>query len=319
MAGLLAALAGVTAAPLGATAQDYPSKPIHWIIPVPPGSPVDVIGRKVAEAVAAKLKAVIVVDNRAGASGTIGANETAKAAPDGYTLLFSVSDPFTNAISLLKSPPYDPRTAFKYISKVVDDAPMLVATSNVKATTLKDLIAESKSSDLSYGSFGPGSFPQIIMEALAKETGAKFQLVQYRGVPAAMQAILNNEVPLTFANVAQVRAQIADGKLKPIAAVGRRSAVLPNVPTFAEAGIDDPIFRNTIWLGLAGPAGLPPAIVDKTHAALKEALAEPALQGFIAATGFAIVGNSPADFEREVVAQFVAVDRLIKERGIVGE
>jgi len=318
-AGLLAALTSICGAPLGATAQEYPSKPIHWIIPVPPESPVDIIGRRIADAVAAKLKAVIVVDNRPGASGTIGANEAAKAVPDGYTLLFSVADPFTNAISLLKSPPYDPRTAFKYISKIVDDAPMLIATSSVKANTLKELIADAKTSEISYGSFGPGSFPQIIMEALSKETGAKFHLVQYRGVPAAMHALLNNEVPLSFANVAQVRSQISEGKLKPMAAIGRRSAVLPNVPTFAEAGFDDPIFRNTIWMGLAGPTGLPPATVDKTYAALKEVLAEPALQSFIANTGFAVVGNSPVDFEREVIAQYRAVDQLIKERGITGE
>src|ERR1700730_15951587 len=191
--------------PLPVYAQEYPAKAIRWVVPSPAGSPIDVIARKLSEGVAAKIHGVIIVDNRPGASGTIGANEVAKAAPDGYTLAAAIGDPFTASIALMKNPPYDPLTAFKYISKVADDGPMLIASPSFKPNTLQDIITESKKSDLSYGSFGPGSFPQIIMEALSKQTGARFQVVQYRGSPPAIQALTGNEIPLTFSSPSLAR------------------------------------------------------------------------------------------------------------------
>jgi tripartite-type tricarboxylate transporter receptor subunit TctC len=304
-------------APLSALAQDYPGKAIRWVVPSPAGSPVDVIARKLSEGFAAKINGVVIVDNRPGASGTIGVNEVAKAVPDGYTMAVAIGDPFTTSVALMKNPPYDPLTAFKYVSKVAEDGPVLIASPSFAPNTLQEVIAAAKKSDVGYGSFGPGSFPQIIMEALSRQTGAKFQVVHYRGSPPAIQALSGNEIPLTFTSPSLARAMVADGKVKPIAIVGKaRSAVMPNVPTFAESGVEGPIFQNTVWIGLAGPAALPASIVDKTYAALKQALAEQAMQSYFSQIGFKIVGNSPADFEKEVKAEYALVDELVKNRGL---
>jgi tripartite-type tricarboxylate transporter receptor subunit TctC len=309
------AIAAVVHAP--ALADDYPTKAIRWVVPSPAGSPVDVIARKLSEGVAAKIHGVIIVDNRPGASGTIGANEVSKAAPDGYTMAVAIGDPFTTSVALMKAPPYNPLTAFKYISKVAEDGPVLIASPTFAPNTLQEVVAAAKNSDVSYGSFGPGSFPQIIMEALSQQTGAKFQVVHYRGSPPAIQALTGNEIPLTFSSPSLTRAMVADGKVKPIAVVGKgRSTVMPDVPTFAESGIEGPIFRDTVWIGLAGPAALPASIVDKTYEALKQALAEPAMQKYFSEIGFTIVGNSPSDFENEVKSEYTIVDQLIKKRGI---
>jgi tripartite-type tricarboxylate transporter receptor subunit TctC len=313
---------GMLAAAVAASAQGtaYPTKAVRWIVPSPAGSPVDVIARKAAEGFAAKLGGVVIVDNRPGAAGTIGANEVAKAAPDGYTMIVAIGDPFTTSTGLMKTPPYDPLTAFKYISKIAEDGPIVIAAPSYAPNTLQEIVAEAKKSEVSYGSFGPGSFPQITMEALAKQTGASFRAVQYRGSPPAIQALQSNEIPFTFTSPSLARGLAADGKVKPIAVLGKgRSKIMPSVPTFAESGVDGPIFRNTVWIGLAAPAATPAAVVDKTYSALKAALAEPAMQKFFADVGFEIVGNSPADFEKDVRAENAIISQLLKERGITAE
>lgn len=304
--------------PLALAQASYPSKPIRCIVPSPAGSPIDAVGRKMFEVMSAKLGVPIIVDNKPGASGSIGAGETARSAPDGYTLMLSVGDPLIFASAALKLN-YDPQKDFVLISKVATSGAVLVAYKGVKANTLKELVAETKSSPqpISYGSNGPGSSPQQVMESVAKESGARFTEIPYKGSPAAMQDLLAGEVKLAFTAPNVALPLIAEGRIKPIAVVGdQRSTVMPKVPTFVESGFDGFVFRNKVWVGLSGPAALPPAIVQKLAATAQATVADPAFRKYLLDIGFDPVGNTPEQFASEFKAEFAVIPPLIRALGV---
>ena len=185
----LAVYVGAAAAQSGS----YPSKPIHWIVPYTAGSFVDVFARKLAPVVAREMNGVIVIENRPGASGVIGATEVAKAAPDGYTFLYAIADPLIAATVLVKDIPYDPFKNFTLITKVQSGPPMLIANPNNKANSLREFLELAKTERTTYGSFGPGSFPQLMMEQLALDAGVKLEEVAYRSPPQAIQEVTSNQ------------------------------------------------------------------------------------------------------------------------------
>ncbi|MGJ7512501.1 Bug family tripartite tricarboxylate transporter substrate binding protein [Variovorax sp. GT1P44] len=297
----------------------WPTKPIRIVVPSPAGSPVDAIARKLGEVLGKSLGTPVVIDNKPGAIGTIGAGEVARSAADGYTFLFTTSDPLVAANAMLRKLPYDPRTGFSPISKVANSAPVLVAHPRVKANNLSELMAEAKAqgSSPSYGSWGPGTIPMQVMESAARQSGVQFREVPYRGSPPALQDLLGGAVDLTFTAPFVAAPLIAEGKMKALAVVGtRRSAMLPGVQTFAEAGFGSYVFTNEIWVGLLAPAGLDAAIKQKVATAVGTAVHGADVGNFLTSIGFTPVGNAPAEFERELNAEAAAIPALLRDLGL---
>ena len=318
-AGGVTLLALALGSPAAMAQAGYPSKPIRWVVPSPAGSPIDSIARKLGESVARRLGVPVIIDNKAGAAGSIGAAEVARSAPDGYTYLFTVGDAVVGALAVVKSLPYDPRRDFTFISKVASNGPVLVAHPSVKASKLSELIAEMKATRAKpvYGSWGPGTLPVQVMESMARQAGVTFTEIPYRGSPPALQDLLGNQVGMTFTSPNVAAPLITEGKLKALSVVGpRRSPLLPNVQTFAEAGFAGFVFTNEIWVGLLGPAKLDRAIQDKMAETVHATVREPALQKFLGDTGFTAIGNSPAEFEKEYRAEVEVVPRLLRELGV---
>lgn len=298
----------------------WPTKPIRWIVPYPAGGPLDGIGRKLADAVAAQTGQPVVIENRTGAYGSLGAAEVARSRPDGYTFLLSSSDTFINAMALLKQPPYDARKDFAYLTQVADAGPVLMLAGDAGESTLSEVVAaaRAKGSNMSYGSWGAGSYTHLLMEALAQRTGADFLHVPYRGAMPAIQDLLGRRLRMTFAP-ANVAAQFAEkGAVKLVAVSGeQRSPLLPAVPTFREAGYDAPIFRMRVWLGLAAPAGLAPEIREAMVRQIHLALARPEVAKFITDAGFAPIGNTSTAFRQSFDAEYPIVTKMIKDAGVV--
>ena len=301
-----------------AVAQEapYPRKPIRWIVPYFAGSPIDINIRKVADATSRKLNGTIIVENRTGASGVIGAAEVAKAAPDGYTFLGTIGDPLIASTALIKAMPYDSMRDFTYITKFTNGYTPLGIRAELKIETLAQLIAAAKTKPLTYASMGPGSFPQVVLEELNRVAGIKLTEIAYKSPPQASQALLSGEVDMYPVAPAQAREYVAQGKIHLLAAQSR-SPMFPDVPTFADAGYNSTILSTPLWTGLLAPAKLPPDILEATLRALKAAVAEDDdLKNFYASTRTQVVFNTPAEFEREVRAEYQAVIPLIKTLGI---
>lgn len=314
---LAAALALGGAAAVAQTA--YPSRPVKWVIPSPAGSPIDAVGRKLGELASARIGAPVVIDNKPGGAGTIGAGEVARAKPDGYTLLLSVGDPLISAVATMKIP-YKPERDFKLISKIAASGPVLIASKAVKANTLTELVRDAKASaePLTYGSYGPGSYPQLIMETMGKQASIKFTEVPYKGSPPALTDLMGGTLALSFTSTNIAAPLIADGKVKAIAVIGdQRSPLLPQVQTFAEAGYKSFVFHNKVWVGLAGPAALPDEVLQKLSAAVQQSVRDPAFGQYLQNIGFDAVGNSPSEFLSEYREEFSVVPKLIKELGVV--
>ena len=318
VAGLAIGLGLLGAAPLHAQPA-WPDKPIRWIVPYPAGGPLDAISRKLADAVSAQVKQPVLIENRTGAYGTVGAAEVARSRPDGYTFLLSSSDTYLNAMALLKAPPYDSRKDFTLLSQIAESGAVLMLASDAQAGTLEQLVAHAKANPgkVSYGSWGAGSYTHLIMEGVARQSSAELLHVPYRGAMPAIQDLLGKQVMLAFAP-ANVATQFAQkGAVKLLAVSGdRRSPVLPAVPTFVESGYGAPIFRTRVWLGLAAPAGLPPAIVDAMLREVQTALARPEVAKFIADAGFAVIGNTPVEFRKSFDAEYPVVIRMIHDAGV---
>lgn len=302
-----------------ARAQDaagrYPTKPIRLLAPFPPGAPFDAVARKLAEAMAVKLGVAVLVDNKPGAAGSLGANEVARSPADGHTLLITISDPLVTTPATLKVP-YDPRRDLAPISKIASSAPVLMVNVALKSTSLRELVEEAKAAKqpLSYGSFGPASFPQLVMESFGRKAGVKFTEVPYRGAPPAVQDLLGNQINLAFTSPGQAAQLLPQGKVRVLAAMGAsRSPVFPNVPTFGESGFDSYFARRDSWLGLLGPAGLPAAIVGKLGDTVRAIVREPDFAKWLAGLDFTAVAGTPEQFRAELDSELHTVTKFIRE------
>ncbi|MGD9942462.1 MAG: Bug family tripartite tricarboxylate transporter substrate binding protein [Burkholderiaceae bacterium] len=313
-------LAGALQPGAAAAQSRYPSKPVRWIVPFPPGSPVDSVARRLGDAVARVLGVAVVVENKPGGGGTIGAAEVARAAPDGYTLLVAIPDPLVSAMAVHKGLRYDPRKDFSFISKISANGPVLVAHPGVSADSFSALVAQAKAqgTEFSYGSWGPGSLPMQLMQSVARQAGVKFQEVTYAGSPPAMQDLLGGRIDMSLTAPHLAAGLIASGKIKALASLGSsRSPLLPTVQTFAEAGFPGFVFTNYIWIGLLGPAGMESAVRDRMAQAVQLALQGPAMRDFLGQNGFMPIGSTPAQFEQEYRTEAEVIPGLIRELGVV--
>ena len=317
LASILTAAALLLPAP-SAFADDFPNKPIRLIIPFPPGGSNDVVGRLVAKQLSDELKQQVFVDNRGGAGGTIGTEDCAKAAPDGYTLcIVSIAHAVNPALYPIK---YDPITSFTPISILATGPNVLVVSADAPYKSVKDLVAAAKANPgkLDYASAGVGSFQHLGGELFKLEAGVDLVHVPYKGGGPAMQDVVAGHVKILFSSMIQTTPMIKAGKLRALGTGGsKRSPVLPDVPTIAEAGVPNYVAEN--WWGIVGPAGLPAPVVSKLYAAIQAALKAPALQAAFAHDGAASVTMSTAAFGDYIKAEIAKWGRVVKQGKITAK
>jgi tripartite-type tricarboxylate transporter receptor subunit TctC len=266
-----------------AGAQTYPSKPVTLVNGFPPGGPTDLTLRQIAAKLSERLGQPMVIDNRAGASGTIAGAFVARAAPDGHTLMFGVAANLAVALATMKNPPYDPATAFSPIIEVARGAYVWMVKPAVPAKTLKEFIAWAKANPgkVNYGSPGQGSVHHLAGELFRRAAGIEMLHVPYKGGTTAYTAMLGGEIDGMFDSMPAPLPHIAAGKIRALAVTGsKRLQALPDVPTLAEQGV--PGVDVHFWWGFVGPAGLPREIVMKLNAEIGRALADPELKATLA-------------------------------------
>ena len=315
---VLLACLGFALAPLAqAQAQAYPSRPIRLIVPFAPGGAADIYARTVQAALAENLGQPIVIENRAGASGMIGAEAVAKAAPDGYTLLMgNVATLAINAAVYAKMP-YDPLKDLTPIMQTGVVNYVLVVHPAVPAGSVAELIAHARAhpGKLSYGSSGSGSAQHLIAELFMAQTATKMTHIPYKGTGAIVGDLIAGHVTVAFADQSSMMPQVKAGKLRALAVGGlRRSPEYPDIPTVAEAG-RLPGFEAVAWIGVAGPAGLSPAIVRRLNEALVKVNAAPAMRERLAGVGLTAVTGTPEDFGGYIRSEITKWTKVAKDTG----
>jgi tripartite-type tricarboxylate transporter receptor subunit TctC len=311
------AVAPMLAYPLGATAQNFPNRPIRFIVPFPPAGPTDLAARLVAESMAETLRQPVLVENRAGANGIVGLEALAKAPPDGYTVAIAVFPTLVVNPLIYSKLPYNPGRDFTPIILLLRQSTVLVAGSQLPATTLPEVLklARSKEDGLFYGSYGAGSVPHIAMGMLQKQANLKLVHVPYAGNAAMNLALLAGQVQLIFSTPDPVLESVKAGKLRAIATAGpRRSSLLPNTPTFAEQGMAN--FDVSTWSSIVAPAGVPADIVARLNSAMNVAVNAPNVRARFAAGGMEAAGGSPAEFVQFLNVENDRWGRLIRELGV---
>ncbi|WP_287804795.1 tripartite tricarboxylate transporter substrate binding protein [Diaphorobacter sp.] len=295
----------------------WPEKSVNIVVPFPPGGSTDTIARAMAQHMGEKLGQAFVVDNRPGATGTIGATAVKRAAPDGYTLLVASLGPYVIAPHLVKNVPYDAVKDFDYLSLPVQAPNVLVVSPAQKARTLAEVVAALKAQPgkISFASSGNGSSDHLSAELFWQQSGTTGVHVPYKGGAPAINDLLGGQVDFSFQNVNAVLPHIRAGKLTAIAVTGdKRSPVLPDVPTLAEAGVKGAEIYS--WQGMAAPKGLPADVKKKLADAAIQAINEPTLKKRLTDQGMEIVANTPEEFTAFQAREYARWKTLIEARKI---
>jgi tripartite-type tricarboxylate transporter receptor subunit TctC len=298
----------------------WPEKPVTIVVPFPAGGSTDMVARAMAQQMGDKLGQNFVVDNRPGATGTLGAGAVKRAAPDGYTLLVSSLGAFVVAPHLLKSVPYDALKDFDYITVPVQAPNVLVASPGQKARTVKEVIAQLKANPgkVSFATSGNGSSDHLSAEVFWQQTGTEGLHIPYKGGAPAINDLLGGQVDFSFQNVNAVLQHIRAGKLHAIAVTGdKRSPVLPDVPTLAEAGVAGAEVYS--WQGMAAPKGLPAAVKQKLAEAAIAAINDPAVKKRMLDQGLEIVASTPEAFTAYQAREFARWKTVIETRKITAD
>ena len=310
---LLITLALGLAAASAAHAQAWPSRPVTLLVPFPPGGSTDLIARTLAPKLQEKLGGNFIVDNRAGATGTLGAGMVKRAPPDGYTVFVSSLGPFVIAPHLLKNVPYDPLKDFDYITVAVQAPNVLAVPAASPHKSVADVIAYHKAhpGKMSFASSGNGSSDHLTAELFWQVTGTQGLHIPYKGGAPAMSDLLGAQVDATFMNINTGLPNIRAGKLRALAITSaKRSPLLPDVPTLEELGIKGVIVNS--WQAFAAPKGLPVDIRNKLHDAIVAGLHDPAVKAKLLDLGFEIVGNTPEQFTAFEAAEFARWKKVIE-------
>lgn len=304
-----------------ATAQDkWPSRAITLVAPYPPGASTDFIARLIRDPLEAELKVPVVVENKPGAGGTMGALQVAKAAPDGYTFMVSVNAPVTMNSFMQKNFPFDPMKSFTPVIKVADVAMTLAVNAKLPINNVKDLIDYAKKNPdekLSFGSAGVGSAHHIAGELLKQKTGLNMVHVPYKGGGPAIQDLVAGHIPISFGTTPAVMPQAQAGTIRIIGlAETKRSPDLPNVPTISETvpGVD-----TFTWVGVFAPLGTPKPIVDRVNAIIAETIKKPDVIAKLKTQGATAAGGTPEDLQKSMKAEFDHWTKVIPSIGIKPE
>lgn len=308
---LMAAAAGSA----GAAAQEYPARPIRFIVGFAPGGIADLLARSLGQKLNEAWGQQVVVDNRAGGGGVLSMQIAANAPRDGYTLLMGSSTQFSINAVLRPSLPYDPIRHYTPVTQTALTPGILTVLPSFPAKTVAELIQLARATPgniMSYGSAGNGTAPQIAAELLKKIAGINLTHVPYRGGSEAVSAVLGGHVQMSFGAVSTALGQVRAGRLRALGITSaKRLAAAPDVPTFSETGL--PGFDVVQWFGVFTPAQVPPTIVLKLHEELSRALASPQLRAQFAAQGIELMSSTPDAFAAYVKSELVRWTRLLKE------
>ena len=305
---------------LAAPAHAWPDKTITLVVPFPPGGSTDTLARSVGVKMQEKLGQTVVVDNKAGATGTIGAAQVKRAAPDGYTLLVSSLGPFVITPYLIKNVPYDAARDFDLLTVAVQAPNVLVVPAASPFKSVADVVAALKKTPnkISFASSGNGSSDHLTAELFWLQTGTSGVHVPYKGGAPAVSDLLGGQVDASFQNINAILSHVASGKLRALAVTGaQRSALLANVPTLTESGVKDADVYS--WQGIAAPKGLPADVKAKLHAAIVAALNDPAVKPKLLEVGFEIVANTPEQFATFQASESARWKHLIETRKITAD
>lgn len=310
---------GLSLMAAASAAHAWPDKPVTVVVPFPPGGATDSVARAMANKLGQQLKQSFVVENKAGATGTIGAAQVARAAPDGYTLMVTSLAPLVVAPHLMKGLTYDPAKDFTYLTVAVQTPNVLVVSPKHSATlnSVQDVLAllKAKPGEVSFATSGAGSSDHLTAELLWQKTGTKGLHVPYKGGAPAISDLLGNQVDMAFQNVNAVLPHIQAGRLKAIAVTGdKRSPVLPDVPTFVEASV--PGLDVYAWQAVVAPHNLPADVRTKLSDALVSVLKDPAVSKPFTDVGLEVVANSPDAFTRFQQQESTRWKEVIEKGGI---
>ena len=289
-------VAAALVASVTAVAQAYPARPVRVIVPLAPGGGSDYTARFIGARLSERLGQPVVVDNRPAASGIVGTDLVAKAAPDGYTLLLVFSTHAQSA-QLFKKLPYDPIKDFAPVTEVFATPLVLLVHPSQPIKTIKELVAYAKEhpGKLNYGTSGPGSSPHLMTELLNSMAGIQMTHVPYKGVASVMTALLGGELQIAYSNPVTGAPLWKAGKLRPLGMSGlKRSEAFPEIPTIDETGV--PGYEALIWYGFMAPAKTPGAVVDRLHRDVVSVLKMPEVRQTLVAQGNDVIGNTPAEF-----------------------
>ncbi len=312
------ALIATAALSLGARAQDaWPSKPIRFVVPYPPGGPTDLMARLLQPELQSRLGATIVIENKGGAGGNVGTGDVAKQSPaDGYTLLLAASGPMAVNSSLFKTMTYSPLTDLVPVVQLSSFPLVLEVHPSTGIKSVKDFIARAKAKpqDLNFASAGNGTPQHLAGEIFNKAVGVKLSHIPYRGAGPALNDLVGGQVPVMFDVLGSSLQHIKGGKLTALAVTSaKRSPALPEVPTLAESGLAN--FEVTAWHGIAMRAGTPPEIVRKINAAVLAAFKDPAFRKRWEDLGTPVVAGTPEQFGQLIRTESVRLGRVVRESG----
>ena len=301
-----------------AALAQYPTKPVHIVVPYPAGGAVDAFARVLTQQLSEMWGQQVVVDNRPGASTMIGAEQVAKSPPDGYTLLLTAELTLVIVPHLYEKIPYDPLRDFAPVVALVSATQALVANPSLPVKTVKDLVAlaKAKPGQLTFGSFGNGSTGHLNMEVLQAMTGARFNHIPYNGAGPAMNDVIGGHIDFMLAALSIVKGNVQAGKLHMIG-VGsnHRSSEFPDVPTLSESGA--PGFEAKSWFGLVAPAGTPPDVIKKINQDVTRVISDHAFaEKYLAAQGLELITGTPEQFAAFVRAETVRWGKIVKDADV---
>lgn len=311
----LALLCSVLCSVTGANA--YPDRPVTLVVPFPAGGPTDIVARIVALRMASLLGQGVVVDNRSGAAGQIGAASVAKAKPDGYLIGLATVSTHGTAPNLYSTVPYDALRDFTPISNLANSPSVIAVHPAVPVRSLAELVALVKASPgkYAYANAGAGGIGDLGMTWFLQIVGGNMLSVSYKGSAPALIDVVAGQVPVIFDNFPSSLVHVRAGKLRPLAITGRaRNATAPDLPTFAESGFTE--FDATAWYGLVGPAGLRPEVVARLHDAAAKSVSDPVVAAKLADAGAFPLGNTPEEFAAQIRGELAKWARVIKTAGI---
>ena len=300
-----------------ANAQDYPSRPIRVVVAFPPGGPTDFIGRLIADKMSALLGQRVYIENRAGANGTVGADNIAKSEPDGYSLFLTTAGAIAMSPHIMASIPYDALHDFAPVAEVVTNTTLLVVSPKMGIKSAKELVAlaKQKPGTITFASTGTGSTTHLAQVLFADAAGVQFLHVPYRGAAPALTDLLAGQVQVLAADLPVLISQIQAGSIVPIGAVAdKRNEMAPEVPTLAEQGYPNTDASN--WYALLAPAKTPPAVIKKLNDAVNSALRDPAVRAKIVKSGAVPVGGTPEALANFMRAEYEKWGRVVREHGI---